>query len=196
MQEKRKSEAINGQYEEFINKRTDDEIFEILKKRSYYQPEMVDIAIKEAIKRNLIESEKDLEGPAFRVKPLKRRLFPGIENEAARLRIRKSLGRSFIIAGVLPLILGLTHLNAGDSPEGVLLLLAGVLWMLLSARIMWKGGRIFVNFLLVMAFFSVFYVVHFFQTEGGMVFLDFFIAIVAYLLLFYGLLFLRRLSEK
>ncbi len=196
MQEKRKSEAINGQYEEFINKRTDDEILEILKKRSYYQSEMVNIALKEAIKRNLIESEKDLEGPTFRVEPLKPKLFPGIENEAARLRIRKSLGRSFIIAGALPLILGLTHLNAGNSAEGALLLLSGLLWMLLSGRIMWKGGRIFVNLLLAMAFLSVFYVVHLFQTEGGMVFLDFFIAIAAYLLLFYGLLFLRRLTKK
>ena len=93
MQEKSKPEIINSDFKEIINKHTDEQILEILKKRAHYQPEAVEVAVNVAIERELIHTEQDLFGPEFSSEPLRRKLIPEISREKNKNRIRKSISR-------------------------------------------------------------------------------------------------------
>jgi len=195
MQEKSKTETNNSDLQEIFNKHTDEQILEILKKREHYQPEAVDVAVKEAISRKLIHSEQDLFSPEFSPEPLKRKLIPEIHREKNKNRIRKSLGRSLLIAGVLPLIFGFVRYNSGQLFEGIGILVFGLTWMFLSAQIIRKGSKSVIHLLLGIAFASLIYVGYLFADSKSVIFMDVFITGVLYLLVFYGLFFVRKLVE-
>lgn len=195
MQEKSKTETNNSDLQEIFNKHTDEQILEILKKREHYQPEAVDVAVKEAISRKLIHSEQDLFSPEFSPEPLKRKLIPEIHREKNKNRIRKSLGRSLLIAGVLPLIFGFVRYNSGQLFEGIGILVFGLTWMFLSAQIIRKGSKSVIHLLLGIAFASLIYVGYLFADSKSVIFMDAFIIAVLYLLVFYGLFFVRKLVE-
>ncbi|HKL31261.1 MAG TPA: hypothetical protein VJ919_01935 [Tangfeifania sp.] len=195
MQEKSKTETNNSDLQEIFNKHTDEQILEILKKREHYQPEAVDVAVKEAISRKLIHSEQDLFSPEFSPEPLKRKLIPEIHREKNKNRIRKSLGRSLLIAGVLPLIFGFVRYNSGQLFEGIGILVFGLTWMFLSAQIIRKGSKSVIHLLLGIAFASLIYVGYLFADSKSVIFMDVFIIAVLYLLVFYGLFFVRKLVE-
>jgi len=195
MQEKSKTETNNSDLQEIFNKHTDEQILEILKKREHYQPEAVDVAVKEAISRKLIHSEQDLFSPEFSPEPLKRKLIPEIHREKNKNRIRKSLGRSLLIAGVLPLIFGFVRYNSGQLFEGIGILVFGLTWMFLSAQIIRKGSKSVIHLLLGITFASLIYVGYLFADSKSVIFMDAFIIAVLYLLVFYGLFFVRKLVE-
>jgi hypothetical protein len=194
MNEKPKQEGNYSHLKEFINKQTDDEILDILKKRKHYQAEAVDIAVEEAIERKLISSEQDLVSPEFRPEPLKRTLLPTIENENSRVKVRKSLGRSLLIIALLPLIFGFTQLNAGNTAEGFGLAVFALIWGGLSTQIMRQGGKRNVDILLGLTILSLAYVVFFLQSRVQFSYFDHFVVVAFSLLIFYGLFFLRRLA--
>jgi len=193
MQEKSKTENINSDLEKIINKHSDDQILEILKKREYYQPEAVRAAVKEAIERKLIHSEQDLFSPDFSIEPLKRKLIPDIIKEKNKIRIRKSLGRSLLIAGILPLIFGLLRYNSSQVFEGIAMFVFGLIWIFLSAQIIREGSKNAVGLLLLSTTLSLFYVGYRFAESKSVIFMDFFIVSLIYLLIFYGLFFVRKL---
>jgi len=195
MQEKSKTENNKSNLQEIFNTHTDEQILEVLRKREYYQPEAVDIAVKEAIERKLIHSEQDLFSPEFSAGPLKTKIIPDIVREKNKKRIRKSLGRSLLIAGVLPLIFGFVQYNTGNIPEGIILLAFGLLWMFLSSQIIRKGNKTIINVLLGTAFASIIYVGYLFVNSNSVIFMDVFITAVVYLIIFYGLFFIRKLID-
>jgi hypothetical protein len=193
MQEKSKTEIINSDFKEIINKHSDEQILEILKKRDYYQPEAVKIAVNEAIERKLIHSEQDLFSPDFTSEPLKRKLIPDIKREKNKKRIRKSIARSLLIAGVLPLIFGFVQYNNSRIIEGAVLLIFGLAWMFLSSQLIRKESQQIVVMLFLGAFLSMFYVTYLFVGSKTVIFMDVFIVVLIYLFIFYGLLFIRKL---
>lgn len=195
MQDKSKPEVINSDFKEIINKHSDEQILEILKKRDYYQSEAVKIALDEAIERKLIHSEQDLFSPEFSTEPLKRKLIPDINREKNRIKIRKSLGRSLLIAGVLPLIFGFVQYNNNQVIEGIVLLGFGLFWMYLSSQLMQNGSKKNVVILMACTFLSMFYVVYLFAKSKSVIFMDVFIVALIYLLIFYGLFFIRKLID-
>lgn len=195
MQEISKTENNNHEFQEIFNKHTDEQILEILKKREHYRPEAVDVAVREAIDRKLIHSEQDLFSPEFSPEPLKPKLIPDIHREKNRIRIRKSLGRSLLIAGVLPLIFGFVRYNAGQLFEGIGILVFGLTWMFLSAQIIRKGSKSVIHLLLGITFASLIYVGYLFAGSKSVIFMDVFITGVLYLLVFYGLFFARKLVD-
>jgi len=195
MYDKSKTENNNHDFQEIFNKHTDEQILEILKKREHYQPKAVDVAVKEAISRKLIHSEQDLFSPEFSPEPLKRKLIPEIHREKNKNRIRKSLGRSLLIAGVLPLIFGFVRYNSGQLFEGIGILVFGLTWMFLSAQIIRKGSKSVIHLLLGIAFASLIYIGYLFADSKSVIFMDMFIAAALYLLVFYGLFFVRKLVE-
>jgi uncharacterized membrane-anchored protein len=193
MNEKSKQEEDVSHLKEFINKQTDEEILDILKKRKHYQPEAVEIAVEEAIERKLINSGQDLVKPEFQAEPLKRSLFPTIEHEKTRKKVRKSLGRSLLIVSLLPLIFGFTRFNAGNIAEGIGLFVFALIWGGFSTQIMLKGGRRNVNILLALSVLSVAYVGIYLQSMIQFSYFDHFVVVAFFLLIFYGLFFVRRL---
>lgn len=193
MNEKPKQEENISHLKELINKQTNDELLDILKKRKYYQSEAVDIAVEEAIERKLIHSEQDLVNPEFRTEPLKCSLFPTIENENNREKVRKSLSRSLLFAALLPLIFGFQQINGGNTAEGIGLFVFALIWGGLSAQIMRQGGKRNVDALLGLSILSLGYVEIYLQTTVQFSYFDHFVVIAFFLLVLYGLFFVRRM---
>lgn len=196
MNEQSKQEQNNYHLKELINKQTDEEILEILKKRDYYQPEAVDIALQEAIERKLIHSEQDLLNSEFRTEPMKHNLFPKIENENNRRKIRKSIGRSLLIVSLLPLIFGYTHFRTGNIAESLGLFGFALIWGGFSAQIIRKGGKRNVDALLALSVLSLVYVGLYLQSTIQLSYFDHFVVLALFLFVLYGLFFLRRVVDK
>ena len=73
---KKSIETNKPDFRSSILNNSDEEILVILKKRKQYQPEAAKLAIQEAIKRGLINSEQDLFSEKFQEQSSKSFLFP------------------------------------------------------------------------------------------------------------------------
>ena len=195
MSEKSTGKERKSDFKTLIPEYSDEEILDILKKRNYYQPEAADLAIKEAIKRELIYSEQDLVAEKFRVKPMRYSLFPSIEKENQKERIRKSIARVLFIAGVLPTVWGFVRFFGSVKLEGSILISFGFLWIFLSSRLFRKAEPLTVRGLFILLALSVIYIVKILNGPGSIVFMDVFILIFIYALVIYGLVFLMKIGR-
>jgi hypothetical protein len=182
-------------FELLIQKLEDEQLIEILKKRKLYQYEAANAAIQEAIKRDIIASEEDLHLHEFSHEPLKPRLFPLIENPKNRNRLRKSIARGLLLTGLLPLIWGMVRFNAGLKTEGMLLFTFGIVWMGLSAWLIRMYSSTAVRLLIILAGFSILYVIRRMILSPQIIFMDMFITGVLYSFVLYGMLFVQRLKD-
>lgn len=191
----RKTQKIETDFRRDIPEYSDEKIIEILKQREHYQPEAAQLAISEAIKRGIIFSEQDLFAEEYKVEELHFSLFPNIKKEENRINIRKSIGRSLVIFGVMPMVFGMLQVNKGNILEGGAILLMGVLWMYSSAQVIKYFHKLFLSFLLIESVLGMAYIVSKLLLLKRFIFFDFFIPSVLFLLIIYGLLFLLRISD-
>ncbi len=182
-------------FETAIPDYNDEQIIDILRKRSYYQPKAVELAMEEAFRRELINSEQDLFDEQFRVQPLKFKLFPHIEDSKNKHKIRKSIARGILISGIIPTIWGFLKINTNYQIEGGILVTIGMIWIFLSSRLIQQVNFALVNILLAISAASVFYVGNLFLMSKTIILMDLFIVVVLYGMLLYGLLFIRRLKQ-
>ncbi|HDR51187.1 MAG TPA: hypothetical protein ENN90_06135 [Mariniphaga anaerophila] len=183
----------NNDFEELMGKMSDEQLKNVLQKRNHYQEKAVEAAVREAINRGLIHSEEDLMAPEFRTKPLKTKLFPKIENEEVRKKIRKSMARGLLIAGILPLILGVVKLNTGYRSEGLFVLSFGLVWMGIASSLIRQMLPNAIKILFVLTAVAVAYTGRLLFLQPVIEFMDVFIITVLFLLILYGLTFLWRL---
>jgi hypothetical protein len=195
MMERSKRYTDKPDFNTLIPGYSDSEIINILKKRNLYQPEAAELAIKEAIKREIIYSEHDLLSEEYRVKPLKNSIFPNIENENQRKKISKSITRGLIIAGAIPLIYGIMQFFDGNLTEGFIISSGSLIWLVFSVLLFRVVKRPIINSLFVIALISVFYLANLFIQRSSLKMMDFFIPIFFYFLVFYGLLFLKKINQ-
>ncbi len=174
---------------------SDDELIEVLKNRSHYREQAAQLAVREALRRGIIQSEADLSGEKYEVKPFRFTIFPPVKNAGRRKQLIRSLARSVLLTGVIPLIFGFLMINGKDMMEGVVLLLLGIIWILASAMVVRKLEEKFVYVVLFICFLSFFYVYRFFSQIQSLRVMDMFIAIVIYGLVFYCLLYIRSLLK-
>jgi hypothetical protein len=174
---------------------SNEQLVEVLKKRKLYQDAAAKQAIQEAIDRGIIHSEEDLFGSEFREKKLRRQLFPEIENEKIRNKVRRSISRGLFLAGSLPAILGVIRLTRGNQLEGILLLGFTVIWLSASAWLFRRFSQIAFSTLAGLAILSLIYALLQFFTPPGYSLMDKFIVIVLYLLIAYGLTYIKRLNK-
>lgn len=179
-----------AKYEEY----PDIEIITILKKREHYQKDAVKAAIEEALKRGLIHSEQDLFAEEFRPETLRFTFFPFIENELARNKTIKSIARSLIIIGAIPVVWGAYKIYQNQLLEGIILLLLGLLWVFISVQIMKNAVAKRLNVLFLMLVAAMAYLSKLLYTASTVTVFDVFFVIAIGLLVLYGLLFLRKLS--
>ncbi|QGY46818.1 hypothetical protein GM418_25120 [Maribellus comscasis] len=193
MREKSKVNKEKPDFVAQIPEYSDEEILEILKKRNHYQPDAARLAINEALKRNLINTEDDLLQMEYRVKPLKKSFFPEIDDDTQKKKISRSISRGLFIAGIIPLIFGLIKINEGQQTEGGIVIVVGILWMALAAQTIRevKPGtlRLFLIFLVIAAV----YIFRIFLKLKSFIFMDLFIVATIYGLTIYGLLYLMKL---
>ncbi len=174
---------------------SNEQLIEVLKKRNLYQRAAAEQAIQEAMERGIIRSEEDLLGPEFREKKLRRQLFPEIENEKIRKKVRRSIARGLFLAGLLPAILGVVRLTRGNQPEGILLLIFAAAWMGASVWLFRMFSRVALTVLAAMSALSLVYALKQLFTPPGYAVMDKFIGVMLYLLIAYGLAYIRRLYK-
>jgi hypothetical protein len=182
-------------FETNIPEYSDEKIIEILKQRDYYQAEAAKLAINEAIKRGIIFSEQDLFADDYKVEELKFSMIPKIVKPENKDKIRKSIARSLVICGVMPLVFGFLKLNSGNTVEGGLILLLGLTWIFSAAQLVKSYQSLFVFVLLADSIISFAYVLFNILLSKSFVFMDVFIPVSLFLLIVYGLFFLKRICE-
>jgi hypothetical protein len=174
----------------------DEKIIEILKLRDYYQPEAAQQAIHEAIKRGIIFSEQDLFAEEYKVAKMDASLFPKIEDEKTKNSIRKSIARSLVICGVIPVVFGLVENNRGNAVEGSIILLFGLLWIYGSAQLIRSYHKLFVVSLFIGVLISMVYIGTKLISSNSFIFIDFFIPLSLFFLIVYGLFFMKQTCEN
>ena len=183
-------------YQTLIKEMEDEQLKEMLRRRKLYQNDAARMAVEEAIRRELIYSEEDLFAPEYNYEPSRMGLFPTIESPHNRNKIRKSIARSLILAGVLPAIWGLIRLKSVFGIESLLILIFGIIWMGTSAFLFKKFNKNAVVLLFGLLICSAAYVVYYLSRLQQVVFMDLLISVVIYLLILYGLMFVLKIHEK
>ncbi|MBW6536792.1 MAG: hypothetical protein K0B11_17425 [Mariniphaga sp.] len=173
---------------------SNEQLIEVLKKRKLYQEAAAKQAISEAIKRGIIHSEEDLFDPEFSEKKLKRQLFPEIESERIRNKMRRSISRGLFLAGSLPAILGVIRLTRGNQSDGILLFVFAAIWLGASVWLFRLFSRIAFNTLAGLFLLSLIYALKQLFTPPGYSVMDTFIIVILYLLIAYGLAYVKRLN--
>jgi hypothetical protein len=185
----------NTDFIETMAELSNEQLIDVLKKRNLYQEAAARQAVCEAIERGIIHSEEDLLGPEFREKQLKRQLFPEIESEKIRNKIRRSISRGLFLAGSLPAILGVVRLTGGRQADGILMLVFSVIWLAVSAWMFRMFSRIALTVLAVMSALSFVYALKQLVTPPGYSVMDKFIVVMLFLLITYGLAYINRLYK-
>jgi hypothetical protein len=172
-----------------------DELKLALIKRKGYEPEAEEIIVKEAMRRGLIQSEKDLELPEFNPRPGRFTLFPVPESEILGKKIINSLMRSLMIPGVIPVYFGILKFGIQKYPEGAGLICSGLIWILMALVVMMKSERrmLFPMFLLLLL--SMVYGGRIMLAYSHLRWTDIFVPVVLYLFALYALFYTNFLLK-
>ena len=192
----RMDEDILSRLKGRIPEYSDQEIIEILKKRDHYNPAVAQLAIDEAIKRGLINSESDLVAPEYRTEKLRFHLFPPIQKPESKDKVIRSLSRGILLAGIIPTIYGMMKFAENKLMESFLLVTMGGIWIASSALLMKSRKSYFVYIIMAMAMVSIVYVVLTFLRLKGIPFMDYFVALIVYCLIYYGLFYVKKLISS
>lgn len=195
MTEKSNIDTNVPEFKQIIAAHTDDEIRQILKKRKLYQKDAADFAIQEAIRRGIIYSEQDLFAKEYKHEPEKFSLFPSIENPKARAKFKKSLTRSLLILGAIPMIFGAIKIVETQSLEGILIFIFGAAWSFVSYKLMQKWDKRLVYFLFLLFAVAVAWILKIMVASHLLTTIDIVIAIIGLGFILYGIGFLSKLED-
>jgi hypothetical protein len=193
--EKSNDENAEPEFKRIIAGYTDDELRKVLKKRKLYQKDAADFAIQEAIKRGLIYSEQDLFAVEFKHEPEKFSIFPTIENEKARGKFRKSIARSLLILGILPVVWGGIKIFETQSFEGILIFIFGVAWSFTSFQLMHTVKMKLLYFLFLLLLLLIGYLIKTIISAYSLTTIDVLFIIITVGFVFYGIGFLSKLKD-
>jgi len=197
MMEKSNDENQIPEFRQIIAGYTDDELRKVLKKRKLYRKEAADFAIQEAIRRGLIYSEQDLFAKEYKDEPEKFSIFPSIENEKARAKFKKSISRSLLILGALPMVWGGFKIYETQSLEGILIFVYGVAWSLTSFQLM-RSAKLnpkLIYFMFLLAILAFGYLVKIFISSHFINTIDLLISAIAVGFVFYAIGFLGKIKD-
>ncbi|NQU84518.1 MAG: hypothetical protein HQ541_02035 [Mariniphaga sp.] len=188
-------EGLIKELEKSIIDYSDEEVMEILKKRKHYNPIVVKMTIEEAVKRGIINSESDLVAEDYRVEPFRFHIFPSIEKHEIRIRVIKSLSRGILLAGIIPTIFGFLRIAENKMIEAFILLCLGGIWIASAALLMRSFHQRFIYLILSMGGLSVIYVAKVLLGLKPFRFMDMFVALIIYGVIFYSLLYIKSLIK-
>jgi hypothetical protein len=194
MTEKSNDDAKAPEFKQIIAAYSDDELRIVLKKRKLYQKDAADFAIQEAIRRGMIYSEQDLFAKEYKHMPDKFSLFPTIENEKIRSKFRKSISRSMLILGAVPMVFGGIKIFESQSIEGILIFVLGATWIFASYQLMRKLDKKLVVLLFILLLFAVAYIVKLIVSSPSLYTIDLLVAVIGIGFVFYGVGFLWKLQ--
>jgi hypothetical protein len=195
MSEKSKEDFIQPDFAKIYAEYPDEEIISILKKRKHYQKKAAKQAIQEAIKRGIIHSEQDLFSDEYKVEPLKYSIIPTIENEATGSKIRKSIARSLLITGVLPVVWGAIKILHEIIFEGSILFILGCVWIYVCIQLVEEFSLKLIYLLFLLLSAAIIYITLYFTEQKTLNLMDVLVAVILFGLIIYALLFLRKLKS-
>jgi hypothetical protein len=115
---------------------SDEEIVSILRYRDHYQPQAVKAAVREALKRGIIESIEDLEKDEFKSLPIPpKNLFPISLIKEQNESIFKSLCRICYVFGIFPLIYGIFQIADHRLLMGIVTITIGISIILITFKL-------------------------------------------------------------
>lgn len=197
MMEKSNDESQIPGFREIIAGYTDEELINVLKKRKLYQKEAADFAIREAVRRGIIYSEQDLFSKEFKDEPQKFSLFPTIESETTSKKFKKSLSRSLLILGALPVVWGIIKVFEGYINEGILIFIFGIAWSLISFQLLrlTNPNVKLIHLLFLMAFVAAGYIIRNFSLSNSLNRIDILITAIGLGFVLYTIGFLGSLKN-
>lgn len=197
MMEKSNDENQIPGFREIIAGYTDEELINVLKKRKLYQKEAADFAIREAVRRGIIYSEQDLFSKEFKDEPQKFSLFPTIESENTSKKFKKSLSRSLLILGALPVVWGIIKVFEGYINEGILIFIFGIAWSLISFQLLrlTNPNVKLIHLLFLMAFVAAGYIIRNFSLSSSLNRIDILITAIGLGFVLYTIGFLGSLKN-
>jgi hypothetical protein len=175
---------------------TDNELKDVLKKRKQYQPDAEVIAVQEALRRGIIKTEDELETSAFNDPGTKFTIFPCPDDEASSNKLFRSLIRSLMIIGLIPIVFGVMKFTLAKYVEGTALIGLGILWIACAWVAMEKREGKFLYPILVLAFLSMIYAGRILMVIKSLRWIDIVIAAVLYLAIFYLIFYARSILGR
>ncbi len=172
---------------------TNEQLVELLRTRSSYRKNAVDLAVAEAITRGLIKSEADLEEEKFREISARFSLFPRPVNQSLRIKIIRSLSRSLLVAGAMPTVFGVYRILQHAQLEGSALTLIGLIWISSAWIIFTRYNPRMWTPMMVIAVLGAIYIARTMWSLQGLGTVDYLIAAGLNVVIFYALFYLRIL---
>lgn len=175
---------------------SNEEIINILRYRNHYQPHAIKAAIKEALKRGIIQTVDDLDKDEFLPFPVQAwSLFPLGTTKAHTLALFKSLCRTYYGMALIPLIYGIFALFRGNFAPGIATLLAGLIIIFL-VRQLEKNTKPFIAHLLLAINVPVIgYAIYYLSTNGNQNTMDAVAIAIVVLVLLYISFYINKLSS-
>jgi len=170
-----------------------DELITVLKKRKHYQPEAVEEAVKEALRRGIIKTEEEVESPEFDEPPGKFSLFPSPGSAEGRMRLFRSLLRGLMIPGLIPVINGVIKFQIPEYVEGVGFISLGVIWIALIWFVMERKENRIILPLFLLLLMAMGYTVRLLRWYQYLTLIDWLVPVGLFLLMIYFLLYVRFL---
>lgn len=134
----------NMELKERIGNLTDEALIDLLRQRNAYEPVAVEVAIEEAIKRGVLQSEADLDLAQFVVSEKSAKsIFPHLTTALQFSKVFSSLTRMLYLIAVVPLVIGLLELTESNFNEAAFLLLIGGSWLTLSVLLARQKKAVF-----------------------------------------------------
>jgi hypothetical protein len=195
MTDKSNGKTNTAEFKQIIAAYSDEEIRNVLKKRKLYEKNAADFAIQEAIRRGIIYSEQDLFAKEYKHEPDKFSLFPAIENPKALAKFKKSLTRSLLILGAIPMVFGAIKIFETQSLEGTLILVFGAAWSFLSYKLMQKTDKMLVVLLFVLLILALAYIVKLMISAHSLTTIDVLVSVIGVGFVLYGIGYLWKLQD-
>jgi len=197
MMEKSNDENQVPGFKKIIAGYSDEELRKVLKKRKLYQKEAADFAIHEAIRRRMIFSEQDLFAKEYKDEPDKFSIFPIIESEKTSTKFKRSISRSLLILGTLPVVWGVIKIFGGYRIEGILIFVFGIAWSFTAFRVMRiaNPGLKLIYLLFAMAVFATGYIIRNFAVSNSITRIDILITAIGLGFVLYAIGFLGSLRN-
>lgn len=181
-------------FEELIPNYNDEELINVLKKRSDYRKEAVALALSEALKRGIIGSEEELLEERFQDEKAGFTWFPMPQIHETRQKIRSSIIRSLVIAGLISFFYGILLLYRKEGSHAELIASFGFVWTVITLLLNRKHRFLYIVLLLAAdALAGIALIVRLVQERGLPI--DFFIVVVFVLMVIYGVIFLHQIDK-
>jgi hypothetical protein len=195
MKENSNTENQSEHFRDVMQRHSDEELVKVLKKRKHYQPEAAKQAVSEAISRGIINSEQDLFSDKFAEIPVKTRLYPEIENPEVRKKVKRSISRSLLLVGVIPLVWSLARWNINTLPVSLMVLSFGLVWIGISTGLLVTKNVRFAYGLLFLMVPGLIFLVRMLLQNRFLLAYEIVVPVVLTVLILYGVGYLHKLRE-